>query len=109
MPTLKQKKAVENLVEHGGSVGKAMRDAGYSPATAKTPQKLTEGPGYQEAAKPFLDKLEAERNRILEAMATKDLEVVAYNHLSEALVRTNHDMQLLGGKPTEIIKDDELD
>jgi phage terminase small subunit len=42
MPTTKQKKAVANLVENGGNVSKAMRDAGYSEATAKTPQKLTE-------------------------------------------------------------------
>lgn len=41
-PTIKQQKAVANLVENGGNVSKAMIDAGYTPATAKTPQKLTD-------------------------------------------------------------------
>ncbi len=34
-------RAVNLMVENGGNVSKAMRDAGYSPETAKTPQKLT--------------------------------------------------------------------
>lgn len=41
-PSLRQRKAVENMVENGGNVNKAMLDAGYSPATAHTPDKLTE-------------------------------------------------------------------
>jgi hypothetical protein len=50
MSTKKQEKALEILVESGGtkSVGKAMVEAGYSPATAKTPQKLTESNAYKE-------------------------------------------------------------
>lgn len=48
MPTLLQKRAVENLVANGGRVRKAMRDAKYSLATAKTPKKLTESKGYKE-------------------------------------------------------------
>lgn len=45
--TIKQIKAASKLVENGGNIGKAMIDAGYSPATAKTPQKLTESKGWQ--------------------------------------------------------------
>lgn len=47
--TKKQEKALAILVEAGGDmpVGKAMRQAGYSPATAKTPQKLTESEAYK--------------------------------------------------------------
>lgn len=44
--TEKQKKAVAILVEDGGSVSGAMRKAGYSPATAKTPSKLTDSPAF---------------------------------------------------------------
>jgi hypothetical protein len=43
-PTIKQQKAVANLLENGGNVSKAMKDAGYSAAMAKNPQKLTESP-----------------------------------------------------------------
>lgn len=48
MATLKQKKAFDNVVENGGNVSKAMIEANYSPATAKTPQKLTESKGWSE-------------------------------------------------------------
>lgn len=38
--TSKQLKALDNMLENGGNVSKAMRDAGYSEATAKNPQKF---------------------------------------------------------------------
>lgn len=49
MATTKQEKALEILVESGGTmpVSKAMEKAGYSPATAKTPQKLTNSEAYK--------------------------------------------------------------
>lgn len=49
-PTYKQRMVARILVENGGtslSVSKAMRQAGYSPTTAKTPKKLTESKGFQ--------------------------------------------------------------
>ena len=54
MATERQKKAVELIVEKGGNVSGAMREAGYSPATAKTPQKLTESDGYRELMDAYL-------------------------------------------------------
>lgn len=48
MATIKQEKAVKNLVGNGGNVTKAMRDAEYSENTINTPQKLTESKGFQE-------------------------------------------------------------
>lgn len=49
MATAKQKKAIGILVESGGDlpVSKAMEQAGYSPATAKNPKKLTESEAYR--------------------------------------------------------------
>ncbi len=46
-PTIKQARAIQNVVENGGNVYKAMIDAGYSPATAKTPQKLTTSKAWE--------------------------------------------------------------
>lgn len=49
-PTAKQRAVVRILVEDGGnpkSFSKAMLQAGYSPAMAKTPKKLTGSRGYQ--------------------------------------------------------------
>lgn len=48
MATLKQKAAIDKVVENGGNVSKAMKEAGYSVATAKTPQKLTESKAWIE-------------------------------------------------------------
>ncbi len=39
---------MKNLAENGGNVSKAMKDAGYSKQTAKTPQKLTESKSFVE-------------------------------------------------------------
>jgi hypothetical protein len=57
MATVKQKKAIANLVENGGNVSRAMIDAGYSPATANTPQKLTESEAFKSIAEQIPDDL----------------------------------------------------
>lgn len=54
MSTIKQKLAASKLVENGGNMGKAMVSAGYSPMTAKTPQKLTESRGWKELMDKYL-------------------------------------------------------
>ena len=46
MVTSKQEKALENMVENGGNVSKAMVEAGYSTNTANTPKKLTGSAGF---------------------------------------------------------------
>lgn len=48
MATTRQKMAFNRVVENGGNISRAMMDVGYTPATAKTPQKLTESKGFQE-------------------------------------------------------------
>ena len=54
MPTNKQKAAFDKSLENGGVISQAMIEAGYSPATAKTPQKLTESKGFQELVEKYL-------------------------------------------------------
>jgi len=70
MGTLLQQRAVKNLVENGGkSVSGAMRKANYSPATAKTPKKLTQSKYYQRILKKYLpiNKILRVHNQGLEA------------------------------------------
>ena len=43
-----QRRAFKNIVENGGNVSKAMRDAGYSAETAKNPSKLTDTKGFRQ-------------------------------------------------------------
>lgn len=53
-PTIKQKKALENVVGNGGNITKAMRAAGYAEATINTPQKLTESKTWQELLDEYI-------------------------------------------------------
>ena len=53
MATQRQRKAVNNIVDNGGIVSKAMEKAGYSKKTAKTPQKLTESKGFKELCEEY--------------------------------------------------------
>lgn len=62
MATVKQKLAVKKMVENGGNASKAMRDAGYSPMTAKSPSKLTESKGWNELMEQYLPDI-----KVLEA------------------------------------------
>ena len=52
--TIKQRKAVKALVENGGCVSNAMRVAGYSEATIKTPSKLTSSENWTALLEEFL-------------------------------------------------------
>lgn len=52
-PTIKQKKAVELLAKGETNVGKAMREAGYSPASAKNPKHLTDSQGFKKLCKDY--------------------------------------------------------
>ena len=56
MATIKQKKAAKALVGNGGNVTQAMLVAHYSPATAHTPQKLTESEGFKEVWNELIPK-----------------------------------------------------
>ena len=55
MVSERAKKTVKNFIENGGkSVSKAMRDAGYSPATAQNPKKLTSTKTWQSLMDKYL-------------------------------------------------------
>ena len=45
-PSVKQKKAITNYIENHGNASKAMRDAGYTEATAKNPSNLTKSKAF---------------------------------------------------------------
>ena len=71
--SVKAKKAFDIMVENGGVVSTAMIEAGYSPATAKTPQKLTESKGWQELMAEYLPDVDvAKRHQELMNSTTID-------------------------------------
>jgi hypothetical protein len=55
MPTIKQKKALNRIVENRGNVSKSMIEAGYDETTAKNPKNLTESKGWQELISKIKD------------------------------------------------------
>jgi len=48
MATTRQKMVIKEIVENGGNLSKAMVRAGYSPATAENPKKVTSSIGFRE-------------------------------------------------------------
>ena len=65
-PTIKHKKALKRLAENGGNLGEAMRVAGYSKISSKTPKKMTSSKGWRELMDEYfpeeeLAKLHAEQ------------------------------------------------
>ncbi len=53
MATTKQKLATSKIVENRGNVSKSMRQAGYSPKTAKNPRNLTKSKGFGELCSEY--------------------------------------------------------
>lgn len=69
-PSIRAKRAAKILVENGGkSVADAMRDAGYSKATARNPQKLTGQKTWKELMEHYLpeEKVARVHSELLDA------------------------------------------
>ncbi len=86
----RMKKAIDNMVVNGGNKAKALRDAGYSEAIARNPQKITTGPAWQELVEAYLPD-----DMILGALA-EDIEVKKQNRTAELTLASK-----LKGRMTE--------
>jgi len=101
-PTIKQRKALSNLAENGGNKGKAMRDAGYSEVSSKTPTKLTESRGWETLLKEelpddfLLDKhkklLNKKETRLKNNVTTGKIEVIRTKEIDSTSVAKGLDM-----------------
>lgn len=96
MATIKQKKALDKIVENGGNVSKAMEAAGYSAATAKTPQKLTESDGY----KKLCEDLGLTPNLIVKSLVT-DIKKKPQKRVGE--LRLGADILKMTGRDNSIV------
>lgn len=88
MSTYKQKLAASKLVEFGGNIGKAMIAAGYSPKTAKTPQKLTNSRGFKSIVDMISPEEVAKKHR--ELLMSKKIVRVDTGRGYTYLVRPNY-------------------
>ena len=102
MPTEKQKKAVDKIVENHGNVSKSMREVGYSPNSAKNPKILTDSKGYKEASFDVVQAMKKERARALSLMGEKAAKA-KYPDLTASVDKMTKNIELLTGGDTERI------
>lgn len=55
MSTVKQKLALEKVIENRGNISRSMREVGYAPSTAKNPSNLTSSKGWNELLRVVID------------------------------------------------------
>jgi len=96
---------VKEAVRSGKIVNKyqAQLEAGYSKQSAKA-LKGVRTKGYRDEMKGFLEKLTAERDRILDAMSDKNLVLEDHKDLARSFDILNKNVNLLKGRPTENTK-----
>lgn len=72
----------------------------YAKSTSQRPKQVTETKSYKEAMKPLIDRLEEERNAIIERLK-KTRTKAKYRDLIDGLDKVTKNIQLLSGKPTD--------
>lgn len=96
---------VIKIVGKGGNphIQKIAEKHGYSKASARS-GKAQETKSYKSVMEPAVKKLENIRNRLIEQLETQDLSKERPKDQVDMIAKLNHDIQLLGGKPTENIQ-----
>ena len=82
-------------------MGEILREVGYADNTADNPDHVTKTKSYQSVVNPFVEKMIAERDRVILAMQVKDLDTVQYAQLNSAIDTFTKNIQLLSGEETE--------
>jgi len=100
MATIKQKIAIDKIVEKRGNVAAAMREAKYDETTIKNPSNLTQSKAYKKALPSIIARLETERDRAL-GLLGKKAEKAKYRDLVDATDKLTKNIQLLSGGETE--------
>jgi len=83
MATLKQKNAVNEIVENHGNISKAMRTVGYEENTCKNPKNLTNSKGFKE----LCEEAGLTDNFIVECL-TEDIKKKPQNRVQELNLAT---------------------
>lgn len=83
--------------------GKIIREVGYSEKTAIAPTTVTNTKSYREVIDPFVEKMAKQRERMIDAIATKNLDKEKLRDLSDGIDKLTKNMQLLSGKETDRI------
>lgn len=81
-------------------LGKIIRKHGYSDRTSKTPQNVTNTKSYQEEINPFVDAMVKQRQRAIDAIASRKLSKDKTRDLVDMIDKLTKNVQLLSGKAT---------
>lgn len=81
-------------------LGEIIRKQGYSDKTSQTPQRVTETKSYQEEIAPIVAKMMQQRERMMEAIANKNLDKNSLRDLVDGIDKLTKNVQLLSGKDT---------
>lgn len=106
MGSVNAKLVAKKVLEKAGngetvSVSAIAREVGYKEGTAKNPQQITRTKSYQEEIMPVVEMMERERNRIMLALQSKDLDKERHKDLVDSMDKMTKNIQLLSGKETE--------
>lgn len=110
MPTPKQEKLIQLLVENLGkrgntkTLGELILLAGYSEAMAKNPYQILESETIQEGIEDFVDGLDKLRKKALKHITKQKLEKSSAKDLTQIADLATKNHQLLTGKATEMVK-----
>lgn len=108
MSTLKQKIAAKRISDNirkgkGETLGKILRETGYSKETSEAPQRVTQSEGFIEETRPFVQRLKKVRDQALAEIERRGeaLTKEQYHHLTEGIEKFSKLTELLEGRPTE--------
>jgi hypothetical protein len=113
--TPKQEKLISLITENCGvknyskTLGAMLLEAGYSQESADNPFKILSSETIQEELRPIVDQLEEIRLKAIEALKKKDPSREHYRDVIAGLDTLTKNIQLLSDRPTDIIKNKELE
>jgi len=109
MGSINAKNVAKEVLENLGkkkkiNLGKIARKNGYAENTADNPKNITDTKSFQEEIEPVVKRLEKERDRVIKALAGKDLTEEKYHDLVDGLDKITKNIQLLTGGASEIVQ-----
>jgi hypothetical protein len=104
--TENQRQVVKKTLEKVGKGEKViksqiLKEVGYKKSIQKNPHKIFESKGVQNVLRPVIEEMEELRRKTITALKFKNLRNEKVSELSNLLKGLNHDIELLGGRPTE--------
>lgn len=99
-PNMRQKRAIDIIVESNGkkSVSRAMREAGYSPKSAKNPKALTESVAWKQLMDKYLpeDLIAKKHLELLNAKTVQSF-IIPKDVAEEQIEQLKEDIKEAGG------------